>query len=71
VEITLMASSFGMMVLLYLLFIKFVPIISMWELKAGIRQMPPERHRPASDLASVPTTSVPMDDESLASDILL
>jgi Ni/Fe-hydrogenase subunit HybB-like protein len=35
-EITLMASSFGMMVLLYLLFSKFVPIISMWELKAGM-----------------------------------
>jgi molybdopterin-containing oxidoreductase family membrane subunit len=38
VEITLMIAAFGLMVLLYLLFSKFVPIISMWELKVGMRQ---------------------------------
>jgi hypothetical protein len=32
----LMASSFGMMALLYLLFAKFVPMISIWELKVGL-----------------------------------
>jgi Ni/Fe-hydrogenase subunit HybB-like protein len=37
VEGTLMASSFGFMVLLYLLFTKFVPIISIWELKVGLQ----------------------------------
>ena len=36
VEDTLMASSFGLMALLYLLFSKFVPMISIWELKAGL-----------------------------------
>ena len=35
VEDTLMAGSFGMMALLYLLFSKLVPMISIWELKAG------------------------------------
>jgi Ni/Fe-hydrogenase subunit HybB-like protein len=34
-EIVIMASSFGAMVLLYLLFSKFIPIISIWELKVG------------------------------------
>ncbi len=37
VEDTLMASSFGFIALLYLLFTKFVPIISMWELKVGLQ----------------------------------
>jgi molybdopterin-containing oxidoreductase family membrane subunit len=35
VEITIMAATFAAMVLLYALFSKFVPIISIWELKAG------------------------------------
>ena len=34
-ELTIMASTFAAMVLLYCLFAKFVPIISIWELKAG------------------------------------
>jgi molybdopterin-containing oxidoreductase family membrane subunit len=34
-EIILMASTFGAMGLLYVLFSKFVPIISIWELKVG------------------------------------
>jgi Ni/Fe-hydrogenase subunit HybB-like protein len=37
VEDTLMASSFGMMALLYLLFTKFVPMISVWEMKVGLQ----------------------------------
>jgi Ni/Fe-hydrogenase subunit HybB-like protein len=48
VEITLMAAGFGMMALLYLLFAKFVPIISMWELKAGLRKAPSIPHRATS-----------------------
>jgi len=37
VEITLTAGTFAAMALFYLLFAKFVPIISIWELKAGLR----------------------------------
>lgn len=37
VEDTLMASSFGFMVLLYLLFTKFVPMVSIWEMKVGLQ----------------------------------
>ena len=37
VEDTLMAASFGFMALLYLLFSKFVPMISIWELKVGLQ----------------------------------
>jgi Ni/Fe-hydrogenase subunit HybB-like protein len=40
VEITLMVAGFGMMALLYLLFSKLVPMISMWELEAGVRKAP-------------------------------
>jgi Ni/Fe-hydrogenase subunit HybB-like protein len=35
VEIVIMAATFAAMTLLYVLFSKFVPIISIWELKAG------------------------------------
>ena len=35
VEWTLMASSFAFMIMLYLLFSKFVPVISVWEFHAG------------------------------------
>jgi hypothetical protein len=34
-EILLLISTFGAMGLLYVLFSKFVPIISIWELKVG------------------------------------
>jgi len=37
VEVTLMVSSFGFMLLLYLLFSKVVPMISIWELKVGLQ----------------------------------
>ncbi len=53
VEITLMISSFGLMVLLYLLFSKFVPIISMWELKVGMRK--PSAFRSPLSVAPVAT----------------
>jgi molybdopterin-containing oxidoreductase family membrane subunit len=55
VEITLMVAGFGMMALLYLLFSKLVPMISMWELEAGVRKAPvlprhavSMKHRPAT-----------------------
>jgi molybdopterin-containing oxidoreductase family membrane subunit len=35
VEITITAATFAAMALLYALFTKFIPIISIWELKAG------------------------------------
>jgi Ni/Fe-hydrogenase subunit HybB-like protein len=40
VEITITAGTFCTMVLLYMLFSKVVPIISVWELKAGVREEP-------------------------------
>jgi molybdopterin-containing oxidoreductase family membrane subunit len=36
-EITLMASGFGLMALLYLVFSKLVPMIAIWELKVGMQ----------------------------------
>jgi len=48
VEITLMVAGFGMMGLLYLLFSKLVPMISMWELEAGVRKGPVVRRRAAT-----------------------
>jgi Ni/Fe-hydrogenase subunit HybB-like protein len=41
VEITITVSAFAAMCLLYVLFAKFVPIISIWELKAGEHHAPP------------------------------
>ncbi len=35
VEVTIMVATFAAMALLYILFCKFVPIISIWELKVG------------------------------------
>ena len=42
-ELFIMAATFAAMVLLYTLFAKFVPIIAIWELKAGLpsRMTPP------------------------------
>ena len=40
VEIIIMTSTFAAMCLLYVLFSKFVPIISIWELKAGEHPSP-------------------------------
>jgi molybdopterin-containing oxidoreductase family membrane subunit len=46
-ELVIMAATFAAMALLYTLFSKFVPIISIWEMKVGNQQHP----------------SVPVDDE--------
>ena len=42
-----MAATFAAMVLLYALFSKFVPIISIWELKAGELPAPQGHATPA------------------------
>ena len=42
VEIVIMAATFAAMALLYTLFAKFVPIISIWELKVGNQPHPPQ-----------------------------
>jgi Ni/Fe-hydrogenase subunit HybB-like protein len=38
VEITITAGTFAAMILLYMIFSKLVPIISIWELKVGLRE---------------------------------
>jgi len=43
VEITILVGTFAAIGLLYMLFAKFVPIISIWELKAGGHQKPAAR----------------------------
>jgi len=40
VEIIITISTFAAMTLLYVLFSKFVPIISIWEMKAGDHPSP-------------------------------
>src|SRR5690348_14088070 len=52
VEITITAGTFAAMALLYMLFSKVVPIISVWELKAGPRE------------AAHPATALPQIDEA-------
>jgi molybdopterin-containing oxidoreductase family membrane subunit len=47
VEITITSGTFAGMIMLYMIFSKFVPIISIWELKVGLR----EKAHPASALA--------------------
>jgi molybdopterin-containing oxidoreductase family membrane subunit len=48
VEIIIAIATFCAMSLLYVLFAKFVPIISIWELKAG-EHTPPELIPPATE----------------------
>jgi molybdopterin-containing oxidoreductase family membrane subunit len=48
VEIIIAVATFAAMTLLYVLFAKFVPIISIWELKAG-EHTPPELIPPATE----------------------
>jgi len=48
VEMTLMASGFGLMALLYLVFSKLVPMIAIWELKVGMQEAPASLVREAS-----------------------
>jgi Ni/Fe-hydrogenase subunit HybB-like protein len=43
VELFITAATFAAMILFYLLFVKFVPIISIWELKAGEQEGPASR----------------------------
>jgi Ni/Fe-hydrogenase subunit HybB-like protein len=57
VELTITVATFATMCLLYMLFAKFVPIISIWELKAGEHSspalMPPAtQERTAGDLSA-------------------
>jgi molybdopterin-containing oxidoreductase family membrane subunit len=54
VEITITAGTFAAMALLYMLFSKVVPIISVWELKAGPRE------------AAHPATALPQINEARA-----
>ena len=49
VEDTLMVSSFGFMLLLYLLFSKCVPMISIWEMKVGLQPHFRVRTSPTAD----------------------
>jgi Ni/Fe-hydrogenase subunit HybB-like protein len=45
-EVTIMVASFAGMALLYVLFVKFIPIISIWELKGdGTREAPESEAR--------------------------
>jgi molybdopterin-containing oxidoreductase family membrane subunit len=55
VEITLMASGFGLMALLYLVFSKLVPMIAIWELKVGMQEAPAAR----MGVAAVAGSTVP------------
>jgi molybdopterin-containing oxidoreductase family membrane subunit len=48
VEIIITVATFAAMSLLYVLFAKFIPIISMWELKAG-EHVPPDLLPPANE----------------------
>ncbi len=50
VEIMITASTFAAMALLYVLFSKLVPIISIWELKVGEHPFPPAKAQPAEDV---------------------
>ena len=43
VEITITAGTFAAMAMLYMIFAKTVPIISIWELKAGQHPLPNKR----------------------------
>src|SRR5262245_18058618 len=45
VEILITVATFAAMALLYALFAKLVPIISVWELKVGMHERPPVRQR--------------------------
>jgi molybdopterin-containing oxidoreductase family membrane subunit len=40
-EIVIMVATFAAMALLYMLFAKFVPIISIWEMRVGNQSHPP------------------------------
>ena len=50
VEIMITVSTFAAMALLYVLFSKLVPIISIWELKVGEHPFPAAPAHPAEDV---------------------
>jgi molybdopterin-containing oxidoreductase family membrane subunit len=60
VEIILTAGTFAAMALFYLLFAKFVPIISIWELKAGMRGAPAVPSPLRARTRTLPITAGPM-----------
>jgi Ni/Fe-hydrogenase subunit HybB-like protein len=47
VELTITAGTFAGMAMLYMLFSKVIPIISIWELKAGLHGQPHQAEAPA------------------------
>jgi Ni/Fe-hydrogenase subunit HybB-like protein len=49
VEILITISTFAAMSLLYVLFAKFVPIISVWELKVGLHPPQPRAAAPQEE----------------------
>src|SRR6516165_6732860 len=57
VEITITVGTFAGMGILYLLFVKFVPIISIWELKAGLKAV----HSPQLTMDSKPMVAPLLD----------
>jgi molybdopterin-containing oxidoreductase family membrane subunit len=57
VEITIMVGTFAGMALLYTLFSKAVPIISIWELKAGQHKKPAGRGQETGHLRPAPVAS--------------
>lgn len=57
VEITILVGTFAAIALLYMLFAKFVPIISIWELKAGGHRKPAARTAEAVSARTSPVGS--------------
>ncbi len=53
VEIVIMIATFAAMILLYMLFSKFVPIISIWEMKVGNQAHPPVVTESEDELAGL------------------
>ena len=69
VEITIMVGTFAGMVLLYTLFSKAVPIISIWELKVGLQKKPEVRSQKTVASGQLPETRYsgqPVADNQLA-----
>ena len=62
-EITVMVSTFSAMALLYTLFVKFIPIISIWEFKDGTHPRP--EHRPIAGPRTSPARGAEAAGEAL------
>ena len=52
-EVVIMVATFAAMALLYMLFSKFVPIISIWEMKVGNQPHPVEAAHAPDGLAGI------------------